>query len=351
MDGIDAALIETDGKKINYFGPTAYLPYDGSFVHSLRSLLGAEPEHKDHYDHIVGELTALHTDVVEKLLGDNSISRTTIDIIGFHGQTVFHDPANGITIQIGDGQSLSNQTGVDVISDFRSQDVSLGGQGAPLAPIFHQALCQSIAKPVAVLNIGGVSNITILGEKDDDILAFDTGPGNALIDDWVYKKTGQAFDRNGMLGLTGKVNQDVLMQLMDNAFFDKAPPKSLDRNNFDPSPINELSLEDGAATLALFSAKAAVYGCEQINQKPMRWLICGGGRHNQAIMESIGQLTGVPVDPVEVVGWMGDALEAQAFGFLAARFLNQLPTSLPAITGVSKPVCGGIYHTPDNRVR
>ncbi len=346
MDGVDAAIIETDGAHIKNFGPSTFVPYEMGFVENLRSLLGANPERKPNFEHIVGELTALQGDAVDQLLGENAISPQDIDLIGFHGHTVHHDPENGITIQIGDGQSLSNQTGIDVVADFRSADVAAGGQGAPLVPVFHQALSVDLEKPLAVINIGGVANITLLGEGDN-ILAFDTGPGNALIDDWVRRKLNKNFDDNGEIALSGTVNPSALRQLMDHPYFSIPAPKSLDRNSFDPSPVAGLSVEDGAATLAAFSVKAILEGCKNTSFMPTRWLICGGGRHNQAIMKMLQEATNVPVEPVESVGWQGDVLEAQAFGFLAIRVLYGLPTSLPSTTGVDGPVSGGVIFKPE----
>ena len=346
MDGVDAALIETDGENVTAFGPTAFVPFSNGFVESLRGLLGVEPENNDTYAQIVGELTALHADAVEKLLWDGEVSAENIDVIGFHGQTIYHAPDKGITIQIGDGQDLANRTGISVVADFRSADVAEGGQGAPLVPLFHDALCRDIEKPLAVLNIGGVANVTMLGVGSNSIPAFDTGPGNALIDDWILEKTGQPCDVNGEFALSGNVDEFALKQLMENEFFELEPPKSLDRNAFDRSPVDELSVEDGAATLTAFSAEAVSRSCDFVTEKPIRWLVCGGGRHNKAMMAALRDVLGVPVESVEVIGLQGDALEAQAFGFLAVRVLYGLPTSLPSTTGASRPVSGGKVFEP-----
>jgi anhydro-N-acetylmuramic acid kinase len=341
MDGVDAALIETDGEVVTEFGPTAFVPYNSGFVECLRTLLCDAPEKNPHYDHIVGELTALHGDAVDALLGDNAISSDHIDVIGFHGQTVHHAPADKLTIQIGDACALAQRTRIKVVGDFRHDDVAAGGQGAPLAPIFHRAIAIDLDKPLAIINIGGVSNVTLLGAEDYDILAFDTGPGNALIDDWVYQATGQSYDIMGKLASSGTVDRAVLAHLMDHEYFDQPPPKSLDRNEFDPAPVAGLSLEDGAATLVAFSAQTIARGCALDGFNPVRWLVCGGGRHNQTLMSALEEASDVPVEPVEAVGWQGDALEAQAFAFLAVRVLQGLVTSLPSTTGVTEPVCGG----------
>ncbi len=341
MDGVDAALIETDGETISHFGPTAFVPYNSGFVDCLRTLLCPEPEKKSHYHHIIGELTALHGDVVDVLLGDHAIAPESIHVIGFHGQTVYHAPADKLTIQLGDARALAERMRIKVVSDFRQDDVSAGGQGAPLAPLYHRALARNLDKPLAVINVGGVANVTLLGQAEDDILAFDTGPGNALVDDWVYQMTGQPYDDLGELALAGCVDRGALAQLMDHEYFDLAPPKSLDRNDFDPSPVAGLSLEDGAATLVAFSAQTIAQGCSLAGHNPARWLVCGGGRHNRALMAALEKNAQVGVEPVEAVGWQGDALEAQAFAFLAVRVLQGLVTSLPSTTGVGNPVCGG----------
>jgi len=353
MDGVDAGLIETDGTKISTFGPTAFIPYEGGFVESLKGLLGPDPHLRPNYDHIVGELTALNGDAVEKLLIENDLLPDSIHVIGYHGQTVYHAPGDGITIQLGDGQALADRTRITVVNDFRSADMAGGGQGAPFAPIYHQVLSLTLEKPLAVLNLGGVGNVTVLGpgeaggkNGEDEILAFDTGPASALIDDWVFGITGQAYDDGGKLAAVGTVDNNALDQLMDHPYFDLAPPKSLDRNDFDASPVANLTLEDGAATLNAFTVKSIVRACDHLGHKPKRWLVCGGGRHNQTMMRTLNEALEVPVEPVEVVGWQGDALEAQAFALLAVRNLYGLPTSLPSTTGTAKPISGGVVYQP-----
>jgi len=347
MDGIDAALVETDGHQVSAMGATAFIAYDPGFRDALRALLVPNPERMATYHHVVGELTALHADAVEALLVDAGMDRSQVDVIGFHGQTVFHDPAQGLTCQLGDGQSLANRTGIPVVADFRSADVASGGQGAPFAPLYHAALAQSLDRPLAVLNIGGVANVTWLGGNgEQDILAFDTGPGNALLDDWVSDHGRGGYDANGALAASGTVNRDALAVLMTHPYFLQVPPKSLDRNSFDSTPVSALSVEDGAATLTAFTARSIAMARDHFPDVPVRWLVCGGGRRNATIMRLLSENLCVPVEPVEAVGWSGDHLEAEAFGFLAVRSLKGLPLSVPTTTGVARPMSGGHLFDP-----
>ncbi|MBT3558434.1 MAG: anhydro-N-acetylmuramic acid kinase [Rhodospirillales bacterium] len=350
MDGVDAALVETDGVHVQPLGATAFVPIDQGFRDAFRALERPDPENASHYDHLVGELTAVHADAVDAVLMAAELDRSQIDVIGFHGQTVYHAPKDGVTIQLGDGQDLANRYRVPVVADFRSNDVQAGGEGAPLAPLYHRALARDLNKPLAVLNIGGVANVTWLGSGDvggdDDILAFDTGPGNAMMDDWVRAHTGAAFDEGGALAQTSHVDQQALSTLLDHPYFDTLPPKSLDRRGFDASPVSGLSLEAGASTLSAFSVAAIVRSQQHMPERPERWLICGGGRHNSTLMQGLRDALGVPVDSVETVGWDGDYLEAQAFAYLAVRAMDGLPLSLPTTTGVSTPLTGGQVFNP-----
>jgi anhydro-N-acetylmuramic acid kinase len=274
-----------------------------------------------------------------------------VDIIGFHGQTILHEPERGRTWQIGDGPLLAGLTGIDVVNDFRSADVAAGGQGAPFVPLFHAALAAALPRPLAVLNVGGVANVTWIGEAgaEGDLLAFDTGPGNAMLDDWTLRHTGRPADLGGALAGSGRVDTGVLSALLDHAYFERPAPKSLDRDAFDPAPLERLGTADGAATLVAFTA-AAVAQAQKLFPRPVkRWLIAGGGRHNPTIMAALAQRLGAAVAPVEAVGWDGDALEAQAFAYLAVRSLRGLPLSLPTTTGVSRPLTGGKLHRAAGR--
>jgi anhydro-N-acetylmuramic acid kinase len=235
---------------------------------------------------------------------------------------------------------LANLLGLDVVADFRSADVAAGGEGAPLAPLFHAALASALPKPIAVLNIGGVANVTWIGGPDE-ILAFDTGPGNALIDDWVYRHTGAAADHDGALARAGTVSAADVEDFLANSYFDRLPPKSLDRDDFRGALPTGLSLEDGAATLTEMTAAAVAVATRHFPAPVGQWLVTGGGRHNPALMEALQRRLRVPVQPVEAVGWDGDALEAQAFAYLAVRSALGLPLSLPSTTGIPHPTCGG----------
>jgi len=338
MDGIDAALIKTDGRSVQEFGPALSVPYNPKFRQQFKGYLRklSAP------DQIVAEFTRLNADAVNRLVAGAGISPADVAVIGFHGQTLFHDPNNGITVQIGDGALLKDLTGIATINDFRSNDVAGGGEGAPFAPLYHQALSKSLTGPFAVLNLGGVGNVTYI--DGDTILAFDTGPASAMIDDWVYTQAGLAYDEDGELARKGAVNQEILTRLLENPYFEKLPPKSLDRDDFSADQINGLSLEDGAATLTAFTVQSVVKALDHMPSKPRRWLVTGGGRNNGAFLKWIGEAVGVPVEPVEAVGWRGDELEAEAFAFLGVRSLRNLPLSVPTTTGVSKPMTGGTLH-------
>jgi anhydro-N-acetylmuramic acid kinase len=263
-----------------------------------------------------------------------------VHCIGFHGHTILHRPETGRTWQIGDSALLARETGIDVVGDLRQADVAAGGQGAPLAPAYHGALAVPLEKPLAVVNIGGVANVTWIG-RDGALLAFDTGPGNALIDDWVRRHTGAAADFDGRLAKNGSVDETVLAALLKHDYFNRPPPKSLDRDDFDAAPVAALSPADGAATLTAFTAAAVAQAKAVFPEPVVRWLICGGGRHNPALMAALAGRLGAPVAPIEQAGRDGDALEAQAFGYLAVRSLRGLPLSWPTTTGVPAPAPGG----------
>jgi anhydro-N-acetylmuramic acid kinase len=338
LDGVDAAWLDTDGVTITAFGPTLTVPYDTALRRDLRTILDVAPTltpDDPRLQSVVERLTDYHVQAVETL-------GWSADIVGFHGQTILHQPQHGRTWQIGDAAALARRLGVPVAHDFRSADVAAGGQGAPFVPVFHSALAADLPKPLAVLNIGGVANVTWIGD-DDSLLAFDTGPGNGPLDDWVFRHTGQAFDAFGGLAQSGQVNLDVLGRLVANPYFGLPGPKSLDRLDFgtalNESGLSGLSIADGAATLARFTV--ASIAIARFPEPPRRWLVCGGGRLNPVLMDGLRQSLGTPVEPVETVGWNGDTLEAQCFGFLAARVLSGLPLSYPSTTGVATPMPGG----------
>jgi anhydro-N-acetylmuramic acid kinase len=342
MDGVDAAIIWTDGISAARTGAALTVPYGEGLRRRLQKIVIERGADSKATARIEREITLAHAEAVEGLLAGTGIGADAIDVIGFHGHTVFHHPAGRVTWQIGDAALLAERTGIGVVSQMRLADVKAGGQGAPLVPLYHAARASGLEKPVAVLNIGGVANITWLG-GDDRIVAYDCGPGNALIDDFVHARTGNLYDAGGTLSLSGKADDAVLAQLLDNAYFDRPPPKSLDRNAFDASAVSGLSTADGAATLAAFTVQAAACSLLKLGN-PKQLLVCGGGRLNQAIMAGLAAaLPEAEVAPVEKVGWRGDALEAEAFGYLAVRSLKGLPLSLPSTTGVPQPMPGGQY--------
>jgi len=339
LDGIDAAIIDTDGTAILGYGPHITQPYEDDFREKLRSALGREDAPLD----LVQDFTEQHAKAVSELLTKAGFEPADIDVIGFHGQTILHDPDRGTTVQIGDGNLLAAKTGVAVVNDFRRNDVGAGGQGAPFAPVYHQALAGRLEKPVVVLNVGGVANVTWIDEET--MLAFDTGPGNSLMDDWVKMQAGIDFDLGGSMAAAGKVDVKILSTLMDNYYFLKKPPKSLDRNDFSILPVAGLSTEDGAATLAAFTIETVVSAKGFFPQPAKSWIVCGGGRKNNHLMLLLALKLGQDVRISEEAGWQGDALEAQAFAYMAVRSLMNLPISFPGTTGVPRPLSGGRLHT------
>lgn len=359
LDGIDAALIRTDGERIEAFGPWATQSYDDEMRTRLREAmtlaakLGAAARQDPQIIALSQDLTALHRQIVLALLNEAEIEPEEVAVIGFHGQTLLHRPEQRLTLQIGDGGRLARSLDIDVVYDFRSADVAEGGQGAPLVPLYHQGLARDLdfdetgrGGPLAVLNIGGIANVSWLDLSLDPlgsgIVAFDTGPGNGLIDDWCARKTGIPMDRDGLLGGRGMVNAPALAALMASPQIQAPPPKSLDRLAFDLSHVAELSAEDGAATLAAFTAASVAASVRHLPAPPVRWIVCGGGRHNRTLMEMLRRELGVPVHAAEEAGWRGDALEAEAFAYLAVRHLRGLPISLPSTTGAPRPLPGGV---------
>ncbi len=343
MDGIDAALIETDGALRVSPGMRLSIPYDAVFRTRL-----AEAAHGDADPYgVERELTDRHAEAVRALLMRASLKPAVVRVIGFHGHTIRHAPDERLTVQIGDGARLCALSGIDVVSDFRRHDVASGGEGAPFAPAFHAALTSAIERPVAVLNLGGVGNVSFVpaGEAAETrLIAFDTGPGGALIDDWALRHTGEPIDRDGRLASSGQVDRRALGALLDAPYFNRPPPKSLDRNAFDLAPLMRLSPANGAATLTAFTAAAVARSLQFLPTPPSRWLVTGGGRHNPVLMSALATALGVPVEPIEAIGADGDALEAQAFAYLAVRSLRGLPLSFPGTTGVPRPTTGGAHH-------
>ncbi len=356
LDGVDAAWVETDGERVGALGPALTLPYEPALRRDLRRLLdmaegigGEDPFLRD----VEARLTERHVQAVERLRREAArAGLAEPELIGFHGQTILHRPlrpgdppgARGRTWQIGDARALARATGLSVAFDFRSADVAAGGQGAPLVPVAHAALAAALPKPLAVLNLGGVGNVTWLG-AEGGLMAFDTGPANGPLDDWARRSTGRDYDKDGNLARAGQVDGAVLGRLMEHPYLAAPPPKSLDRLDFDRA-LREagghlLSPQDGAATLVAFAAVCVAIAARHFPEPPLQWLVAGGGRRNPVLMRALAAALPEPVRPVEVCGWNGDALEAQCFAVLAARTARGLPISFPGTTGAPRPLPGG----------
>jgi len=353
MDGVDVAFIETDGVSAIRQGPRAFFPYSESDRAALREALSEAASLTDR-DARPGALataqaliTGRHQTAVEDFLAGNGLTRSGVDIIGFHGQTVLHRPERRLTVQIGDGDSLAQALRMPVAWDMRAADVAAGGQGAPLVPVYHRALAEAakLDLPAAVLNIGGVANITFLPKQGDPI-AFDTGPGNALLDDLMLERTGTALDRDGVTAARGTVDELVLRQFLAHPYFLKPAPKSLDRNDFSRGAVADLETADAAATLTAFTAASIAKSLDLVPQRPTKIIVCGGGASNPTLMKMLVERCGVDLVSADSIGWSADAMEAQAFAYLAVRALNGLPLTFPGTTGVAQPMTGGIISRP-----
>jgi anhydro-N-acetylmuramic acid kinase len=351
LDGIDVALIETDGEDVVRRGPARTYPYDERQRARLTAALEEAKRLTDRRSRpgslaaLEKDLTLWHAGAIQAFCADAEVDRARIDVIGFHGQTVLHRPVERLTVQLGDGSLLASLTGTPVVSDFRAADVAQGGEGAPFVPVYHRALAAAIAaRPLAFVNIGGVANITYVG-NNRELVAFDTGPGNALIDDWMARHTGSPIDHDGRHALKGCVDQAILDRLLADDYFSRPPPKSLDRQNFSIDLIAGLSLEDGAATLTMFTARAIAAAVAHLPEPPRAWIICGGGRRNPALMGALENSVAGLVMPAEAQGFDGDSMEAEAFAYLAVRSLHGLPLSFPSTTRVAQPMPGGVLHT------
>jgi anhydro-N-acetylmuramic acid kinase len=337
LDGVDAAWLRTDGQQILDVGEGIMVPYPLPLKDKIRQILG-QKEMTPEVGAVERELTLFHAQVVKQAAKQVS-GQYSLDLVGFHGQTIFHAPPE--TRQIGDGELLAREIGIDVVYDFRTSDVEKGGQGAPLVPVFHQAIVER-DDHVAVVNIGGVANIT-WSQKGQSLIACDPGPGGALLDDWVLRKTGQFYDVDGQLGAQGKVDETIVQQWMTHPYLAKPAPKSLDRGDFAKflKDIESLSPKDGAATLTEFTARTIIHALTQMPEKPSKLYVTGGGRRNKYLMERLSHLAPCSVDAIEALNWNGDLLEAYAFAYLAVRVKAGFPTSFPTTTGVAYPVSGG----------
>lgn len=352
LDAVDMAILETDGRRIERFGPAGERKLSDAtrdvVLEATKQALTWErgtPE-PTIFPHAAEMIAEEHFSAAEQFLADNDLSWPDLDLIGMHGQTVLHErPKDGVpgrTVQLGDAAMLARLSGRPVAFDFRSADVAAGGEGAPLAPIYHLARLRAsdMAAPAAVLNIGGVANVTFWSGLDD-IAAFDTGPGNGMIDLLVQARGAGRFDNGGMYASVGRADEAVVRALLSHPYFQAPPPKSLDRYDFSLEPLEDLKLEDAAATLVAFMAEAVKLAFTTVGQAPAEVIVCGGGRHNPEIMKALTERLPTPVKTAEEHGWRGDSIEAEAFAFLAARTHQGLPISYPKTTGVAEPMTGG----------
>jgi anhydro-N-acetylmuramic acid kinase len=344
VDGVDVALIETDGETVSAQGPATTLAYDPPLRKLIRDAFGADAPN-DATRAAEQAVTERHVEAVRRWSKESGIALSSLDVVGFHGQTITHRPERRFTWQIGDGAALAGALGVKVVNGLRIADVEAGGQGAPLVPVYHAALAHDLPKPLAIVNVGGVANVTWIGVKGE-LLAFDTGPGNAPIDDWCMRRAGLRFDTDGALAASGKVDRGRLERFGDHRFFARTPPKSLDRGDFNDEWAEGLSVADGAATLTQGTARAIALASRWFPARAMQWVICGGGARNPTLLRAIGSETGGRVVTADSLGWDSDALEAQAFAFLAVRSLKGLPLTFPGTTGVGRPLTGGRVNEP-----
>jgi anhydro-N-acetylmuramic acid kinase len=357
-DGVDVALINTDGEEIGRIGETLYRPYTEDERQLLRRAMAqsANLVGRSERPGALAEAEALvtrgHAEAVESFLAANGMAPADVGVVGFHGQTVLHDPQRRLTVQIGDGPALARRLGIAVVHDFRAADVAAGGEGAPLMPAYHRALVRLLNEPhpVGVINIGGVANLTVI--DGEELVACDTGPGNALIDDFLRLRTGSSHDADGRAAAAGRVDEVAVERILAHPFFAKSPPKSLDRNAFhhwiaERETLAGKSVEDGAATLTALTAAAIARAVTLLARPPLSFIAAGGGIRNPVLMRMLAErLAPATLKTADAVGWSGDALEAQGFAYLAVRSLNGLPLSYPGTTGVPAPMAGGVLARP-----
>ena len=353
LDAVDMAALETDGEAILAFGPAGESKLDPGVraliqqaTDDARVWPWGAPEPAS-FAPAAKAVAEEHLKAARSFMAEHRLRPEDFDLVGFHGQTVWHEPPGrtrpeGRTVQLGDATLLAQGLGLPVAHDFRSADVAAGGQGAPLAPVYHDALRRwsGVPAPMAVLNLGGVGNITLV-TGDGELHAFDTGPANGMIDRWVQSKTDKRLDEDGAFALAGRVHKDIVAAYLDHPYFQARGAKSLDRYDFSLDRVAHLSLEDGSATLTAFAAAAVALGVDGCPEKPQRIVVSGGGRRNPVLLDWIAEYVSVPVVSGEVHGWRGDAVEAEAFAYLAARTARGLPISFPGTTGVPAPMAGG----------
>jgi anhydro-N-acetylmuramic acid kinase len=352
LDGVDAAVLETDGYDVVRPIGFVTLPYDDDFRVRTRACFGREDESAPDIQAIARELTQRHIEAVNAVLKRADLSAADIDVIGFHGQTILHDVERRLTIQIGDAAYLAEEKGIDVVYDLRQNDIQNGGQGAPLLPVYHQARLKQdgASNPCAVLNIGGVANVTYSDPSSDALLAFDTGPGNALMDDMMNARTGRSYDKDGALAASGLADDGVVSSWLEHPYFAAKPPKSLDRNEWDIAAMGEFAatLEgmgdgDAMATLLEFTARSIAASRDHMPTAPQTWYLCGGGRHNKTLLKRLDEILEGQVCDVSALGWDGDATEAEGFAYLAVRSVLNLPITFSSTTGAPKPLLGGVF--------
>ena len=358
MDGIDLALVESDGEAEVRRGPSMFVPYEAVFRRRIEAglemakTIARREERPGDLAALERDLTMRHVEAVKAF--QTKFPAQKIDLIGFHGQTVLHRPEKALTVQLGDGPLLAGETGVSVVHDMRARDMEYGGQGAPLVPVYHDALARSLPQewrgsfPVAFVNIGGISNVTFVPAQGDPF-AFDSGPGNALIDRWVSAEGGVPFDADGMIASEGGVVRAVVDRYLENPFFERRAPKSLDRLDFTLEDAAGLELAEGARTLAAVSAEAILKAAEQMPEAPKLWIVCGGGRKNPHIMADLR--TGAEQSLAQVIlaedaGFDGDAMEAEAWAYLAIRSTRGMSLTFPTTTGCRGAVTGGVLVRP-----
>lgn len=353
MDGIDVALLRTDGDAIVARGPFLGVAYDVGFRARLKQALEQakaitrREQRPGELAQVERDLTLRHVSAVREFLTLNDLDVAAIDVVGFHGQTVLHRPDQALTVQIGDGALLARETGITVVHDLRANDMVHGGQGAPLVPVYHAALASTLKDarlPVCFVNIGGISNLTYIG-ADGLIVGYDSGPGNTLIDQWVETHAGIPFDQGGMIASEGKVIDGLADSYLNSPFFTAGKRRSLDRNDFQPPSGADAELADGARTLAYVAAASIIKSARHLPVMPTLYVVCGGGRLNRILMNDLAALArqqGADVMSAEEAGFDGDAMEAEAWAYLAVRSLNGLPLTFPGTTGVREPVSGGV---------
>ena len=346
MDAIDVAMLRTDGRQRCEAGAAGSWPLEPSLRGRLVEVAGDQREAHAKHDELERDVSNAFADAIEQFMAASSLAPSDIDLVGFHGQTILHDPKAGFTRQLGDGQLLASRLGIDVVANFRGNDIARGGEGAPLAPLYHGALAAALPKPVCFLNLGGVANLTFVAESEAHMLACDTGPASAMIDDLMRARLSERMDKDGALAASGMINHALVEEFKSDPYLSRPMPKSLDRNHFHGwlAQVNGLSAAAAAATLTELSVVAVAAAARLLPQKPLGWLACGGGRHNSYMMRRLALALDAPVEPVERIDADGDALEAQLFGYLAARSAARLPLSFPGTTGVREPATGGVLY-------